>query len=135
MTRAADLARRARELDEQGATVAEIAAELGISEARVDKLLDPLAPDHGLPVPLRLIDPDSREGVITSQVPVSFAEVKRVANLPAGPKRKAKPGRRMPREHGTKRGYAQHRWRKESVCRPCLDAYNAHMREKKAQAS
>jgi len=34
-----------------------------------------------------------------------------------------------PREHGTMRGYKQHEWQKEKVCRKCLDARAAHVRE------
>lgn len=127
--KAADNAARALQLDEQGVDPAEIARELRIPLGRVLRLLDPGAPDHGLPESFRLLAPDGREGLITSEIPVSVAEVRRMDNLQ--PKRRggAKPGAGKPpnpREHGTMRGYGQHRYRKEPVCRPCLDAYNAH---------
>lgn len=33
-----------------------------------------------------------------------------------------------PREHGTERGYYQHRYRKETACRECKDAHAATIR-------
>lgn len=47
----------------------------------------------------------------------------------------ATPGR-FPREHGTERGYQQHRHRKEMpACELCRSAHSAHVRARKANAS
>lgn len=42
-------------------------------------------------------------------------------------------GKVHPREHGSMKGYKQHEWRKEEICRPCLDARAKHARELRAK--
>jgi hypothetical protein len=43
-------------------------------------------------------------------------------------------GRRNPREHGTERGYQQHRWNHEERCEPCRAAHRVSIRQwEKAQ--
>lgn len=37
-------------------------------------------------------------------------------------------GRRNPREHGTERGYHQHRWDGDDCCDDCRRAHSAHVR-------
>lgn len=37
----------------------------------------------------------------------------------------------LPREHGTERGYQQHRHRKEAACTECLDAHAQNNRKEK----
>ncbi|WP_435251660.1 hypothetical protein [Streptomyces tendae] len=39
---------------------------------------------------------------------------------------------RKPIAHGTFRGARQHRYRKEQLCQPCLDAETAYYRERRA---
>jgi hypothetical protein len=36
----------------------------------------------------------------------------------------------LPREHGTERGYHQHRYDREAVCDPCRQAHADHTRKK-----
>ncbi|MFF0597839.1 hypothetical protein [Streptomyces antibioticus] len=46
----------------------------------------------------------------------------------SGPKKRCVGRPRKPIAHGTYRGARQHRYRKEPLCRPCLDAENAYQR-------
>lgn len=40
---------------------------------------------------------------------------------------------KLPREHGTVRGYSQHYYDNEPACQPCKDAYSAHKRNQRGQ--
>lgn len=133
MTRRDEVAARVNQLDEQGFSMRQIARFLCISIDRVERILDPGAPGHGpAPCGSLLGAPEGGPAVITSAIPVSIAEVKR------GEPSTARPGAgrpRKPREHGTMSGYGQHRYRKEPVCRDCLDAYNVDAAAKKGITS
>lgn len=54
-----------------------------------------------------------------------------IAGRPVDEATRLRAGRRTygaPREHGTDRGYEQHKSRSEYSCQPCLDAHAEHVR-------
>jgi len=105
-----------------------------------DAQLNQLAKDLGFKDPHRgqTIAPCGTQSAYTRHVrlnePIDDAcrrantEAKRTKGVPT-------PNRRQPIDHGTLKGYKQHRYRDEDVCAECLEAHRAYYRNRGRKAA